>query len=304
MKRYEEYKDKPRNGTHGKTAKFWFGYVEKVQLYHQFIRSIRTGNLDLYIYCLPELSNFFFAFNHHNYARWLVIYYDNLLKLKDMHLQVNEDFQNGCFALKRTSKPFSRIPIALTFEQTINADDACQRIGITTLTNSISARQRWAQSHSVIVTIVSQVLEEMGLTGIEELKPHRMSQNSQGLNTLINAIAETMNPLSQTIEKRVATRNPHTIDITIIDGMFFLHLFVELPPTFGALAKFILRQVCRQKGNEIHLVFDKAISPSIKDCQRNKRGDNRVVAYQITGPEQKRPGNWLQALRVDQFKEA
>jgi len=144
----------------------------------------------------------------------------------------------------------------------------------------------------------------MGLTGIEELKPHRMSQNSQGLNTLINAIAETMNPLSQTIEKRVATRNPHTIDITIIDGMFFLHLFVELPPTFGALAKFILRQVCRQKGNEIHLVFDKAISPSIKDCQRNKRGDNRVVAYQITGPEQKRPGNWLQALRVDQFKEA
>lgn len=55
---------------------------------------------------------------------------------------------------------------------------------------------------------------------------------------------------------------------------------------------------------EIHLVFDKTISPSIKDCERNKRGDNRAVAYQITGPEQKRPGNWLQSLRIDQFKEA
>ena len=28
------------------------------------------------------------------------------------------------------------------------------------------------------------------------------------------------------------------------------------------------------------------------------------MAYQITGPEQKRPSNWLQALRGDQLKEA
>ena len=28
------------------------------------------------------------------------------------------------------------------------------------------------------------------------------------------------------------------------------------------------------------------------------------MAYQITGPERKRPPNWLQALREDQFKEA
>ena len=442
LKKYEEYRDATRNGTHGKTAKFWFGYVEMVQLYHQFIRSIRTGDLDLYIYCLPKLSNFFFAFNHHNYARWLVIYHDNLLKLKDTHPQVNKDFRDGCFALKRTSKPFSRIPIDLTLEQTINADAACQRIGITSLTNSISARQRWAQSHSIRVTIISQVFEEMGLTRkedvTEELKPHRMNQNSKDLSTLINAVVETMNPFTQTIdkdhlfniatgkaaqddtaafllevpltgskakdefiegcaedssrfsqpikrqkiknfasqagkfkvssasekklvtvtmtrdlfgsilfhalqskvdmeevlkypltpvplslchpdgimqktpksklllelEKRIATRNPHNIDIRIIDGMFFLHLFVELPPTFGALAILILKQVCKQKGNEIHLIFDKTISPSIKDCERNKRGDNRTVAYQIIGPEQKRPGNWLQALRVDQFKEA
>ena len=73
----------------------------------------------------------------------------------------------------------------------------------------------------------------------------------------------------------------------MIDGMFFLHLFVELPPTFGALATLILRRVCRQSGNEVDLVCDKTTSPSIKDCERSKRGDNIAVAYQITGPEQK-----------------
>ena len=46
------------------------------------------------------------------------------------------------------------------------------------------------------------------------------------------------------------------------------------------------------------------ISLSIKDAERNKRSNQRGMAYQITGPEQKRPSNWLQALRGYQFKEA
>ena len=69
--------------------------------------------------------------------------------------------------------------------------------------------------------------------------------------------------------------------------MFFLHLFVDLLLTFGPLAKLILQQVCKQRGTEIHLIFGKTISPSIKDSERNKRDDNRHVTYQITGAEQK-----------------
>ena len=146
--KYDNYKNDTKEGKHGITARFWYGYVEMMQLYHDFIRSIRTGDLDLYIHCLPKLTSYFFIFNHHNYARWLVIYHDNLLKLKESHPQVYQDFQKGCFALKRPSKSFSRLTIDLTLEQTINADAACQRSGILALTNSISARQRWAQSHS------------------------------------------------------------------------------------------------------------------------------------------------------------
>ena len=105
-------------------------------------------------------------------------------------------------------------------------------------------------------------------------------------------------------KKEVQSAAPGNIDITIIDGMFFLHLFPDLPSTFGSVASHILRQICRQKGNETHLIFDKIISPSIKDCERTKRALSRSTVYQITGPEQKRPTNWLQALRQDKFKEA
>ena len=53
-----------------------------------------------------------------------------------------------------------------------------------------------------------------------------------------------------------------------------------------------------QKGNNIHLVFDKVVSPSIKDCERDSRS-----GYQERG-NQRRPSNWLNKLRFDQFKAA
>ena len=110
--------------------------------------------------------------------------------------------------------------------------------------------------------------------------------------------------LLQELEKRVASNPPSNVDVTIIDGMFFFHLLYQPASTFAGLADHLLRQVCKQRGTEIHLVFDKTISPSIKDAERNKRSNQRGMAYQITRPEQKRPSNWLQALRGDQFKEA
>ena len=86
------------------------------------------------------MTALFFTFSHQNYSGWLIMYHDNLLKLKNSHPDIYEEFKNGCFSLKKTSKPFSRIPIDLTLEQTINADAACQRSGIISLTNSMAPR--------------------------------------------------------------------------------------------------------------------------------------------------------------------
>ena len=85
------------------------------------------------------------------------------------HSQVFKEFKNGCFSNKRTSKPFSGILIDLTLEQTVNADAECQRRGIIALTYSISARQRWAQNHSLRTTIISTVLEELNLLKKEDV---------------------------------------------------------------------------------------------------------------------------------------
>ena len=139
---YKEYSEETKTVKYGKTAQFWIGYTEWMHLYHEYIRSIRIGDFDLYIYCLPKFTSLFFPLNHQNYARWLVRYHDDILKLSETHQEVYKDFQEGCFAIKRTQKDFSALFIDLTLEQTINADAASRKTGITSLTNSIGARQR------------------------------------------------------------------------------------------------------------------------------------------------------------------
>ena len=59
LQRCEAFSVDTRRGKHGKTAQYWMCYIEMIHLYHEFIRSIRTGDLDLYIYCLPKLASFF-----------------------------------------------------------------------------------------------------------------------------------------------------------------------------------------------------------------------------------------------------
>ena len=60
IKKYEEFAQEARNGNHGKTAQYWMGYVDMLHLYHEFSRSIRTGDLDLYIYCLQRMTALFY----------------------------------------------------------------------------------------------------------------------------------------------------------------------------------------------------------------------------------------------------
>ena len=100
------------------------------------------------------------------------------------------------------------------------------------------------------------------------------------------------------LESRIPNDMPPNVDATVIGAMFFLHLQKAIPGIFGALSSYLLTRICAEKGNELHMVFDKVRSPSIKDCERDKRSENvsRESNYQITGPGQHTPSKWLEAL--------
>ena len=156
-------------GLYGKPAKFWIQYMCLIHLYHDFARSVRTGDLDLHFSWLPKITNIFFAMNQLSYARWLVKYYDSLRTLPDTHLEVYSDFENGWFGINRTAKSSSSTSIDLTLEQTINTDASSQHFGITSMINSISARQRWAESHFSRTTITLSLLDMLNLKKNEDV---------------------------------------------------------------------------------------------------------------------------------------
>ena len=162
---YKKFTVGTSKGFHGKTAQYWMIYIEMVHMYHQLTRSV--------------------------------------LKLPETHPEVYKEFQNHLFGIKRTNKPFSRIPIDLTLEQTRNGDATNQRTGIFSITNSIGARQRWANSHFIRVSIVSQLLDEIGLSKEDDvtsdLKKHSIRKSWAGMKKLKDMIADTLNPFNSQV---------------------------------------------------------------------------------------------------------
>ena len=178
-----------------------------LHLCHEFIRSIQLGDLELYIYSLPRITNYFFTFNHSNYTRWLVRYHDNLLKLSETHKDVYDEFKKDCFSIKRTKRDFSRLPVNLTLEQTVNADAASQKTGISYFANSISTVQRWTNSHFVRMEVLSELLTKLDMITKEDvsqdLKPNRLIKNTRDLEKILRSIQENMNPFSEEVNKEL-----------------------------------------------------------------------------------------------------
>lgn len=197
---YAKFEEQTLHGDFGKTAQFYMVYVKLVHYYLTLSRSIRLGDFELFKNILPKITNLFFSFNHQNYARWTVTYHYNLMKVASTHPGLEEDFKKGFFGIKRTGKPFSRQPIDLTLEQTINADAARRLTGITHLTDSIAARQRWARSHDIRSTIITHVLEEIGINKKQdisaELQPSNIKKSCEQLEKFVKSFDQYINPFS------------------------------------------------------------------------------------------------------------
>lgn len=121
-----------------------------------------------------------------------------MLNVSETHHNLYEEFQEGFFGIRRTDKPFSKQPIDLVLEQTINADAARKLTGIAHFTNSISARQRRARSHDIRSIIISSVYKDLGLKKEQdvsaELTKHAIQNNAKQLQKFIDTFDLFINP--------------------------------------------------------------------------------------------------------------
>ena len=98
-------------------------------------------------------------------------------------------------------------------KETVNGDAASQKTGILYFTNSISARQRWADSHFVRMEVLSEVLNKLDMTTKEDvsqdLKPNRIMKNTKDLEKILRSIQENMNPFSEEVNILIYSYIPY-----------------------------------------------------------------------------------------------
>ena len=204
MNEYASFVTEMESGVHGPTAQFWMEYIQMIRLYHELTRSLRTGDLELYIQCLPKITNYFFSLNHPNYARWLVRYEDNLQVERDSPWSI-------CWIQRRLLfiKKNRNILFQITYRSNVRADNKRQR---SLLEERYCSTYQLNLSPTTLgtkpflrTTIVSQVFQDLGLSQKEDisqdLKPSRIKQNSRDLNQIISLINDTMNPFSDEINE-------------------------------------------------------------------------------------------------------
>lgn len=74
--------------------------------------------------------------------------------------------------------------------------------------------------------------------------------------------------LAKVLKSSVDSVPPVNVDIDIIDGFYFLYTIgASLPQSFEKVSETILVKICNTGASEIHIVFDRYFSPSIKDYE-------------------------------------
>ncbi|CAH1102151.1 unnamed protein product [Psylliodes chrysocephalus] len=121
-------------------------------------------------------------------------------------------------------------------------------------------------------------------------------------NTILNFASDCIKKVQKSSEGKQAI--PPKNHIEIIDGFYFLNVLgPSFPQTFGKISEHVLRKICGKDALEIHLVFDRYLSPSIKDAERHNRQEVDIP-FSIVGPLRKRQLDFNKSLKNFRFKEA
>ena len=133
---------------------YWFITLELELLALAFVRSLRTGDFQMYLDILPHIVPWFFSLNHTHYARWMSVHLTDMVSLESKHPDVAAEFKKGKFTMSNSQRSFSRLAIDQGHEQNnaVMKGDG----GIIGLTQDTGSLLRWALAGPEIVRVISE----------------------------------------------------------------------------------------------------------------------------------------------------
>ena len=118
-KRLEEHKE---SVSRSRTSSLWFQYLDMVGILKKSIKAERNWRFDLHLQSVAFFFFFFFFFlaaGHHNYAKSARLYLQQMMALKDTHLKVYQDYQEGHHVFRRSDRYWAGLSQDLVIEQVL-----------------------------------------------------------------------------------------------------------------------------------------------------------------------------------------
>ena len=111
---------KNRRKQSGHVASFWMSLLDIVDIVLGLVSVSREGNWQLHL-MIPCC----FAYARQNYARYILIYYAQMTSLPKYHPFLYEHPQVGLSVQRSEHKPFGKVTIDQTIEETVNKLETC-----------------------------------------------------------------------------------------------------------------------------------------------------------------------------------
>jgi len=94
----------------GELSAYWMSYIDLVE--NVVLRGSHEGNWDLHLNAIRSLIPWCFAYDKINYARYLTVYYAEMVSLPENKPDVYQAFSAGQFSVQLSGlNPFGRIPV-------------------------------------------------------------------------------------------------------------------------------------------------------------------------------------------------
>ena len=182
------------------TFAFWNSYLELVEILMLFIRATREGNWSLHMSSVRDMIPWYFAYDRVNYARYMPVYWMEMMNLDRSHPEILHSLQNGTFAVQQqTDHMFSKTACDQVIEQTCNRDSKTKG-GLTGITLHKAAVHRWILSHHARAAIAKEsflmaAMDERS-RGHKDLDKSRIQVDEAAVQSATKTITSMINPFA------------------------------------------------------------------------------------------------------------
>ena len=201
------------------TFQYWDTVLNMQLLGLMFIRSHRKRNFPLYIESLKALAAWFFALDHHNYARWIPAHIRDMENLPNQILKEFEEY--GHWVIHKTTNRFSAIPIDQAHEQ--NNELVKSSGGAIGLTENPSAFKKWMISGPEQARLLKQFEEAYTVKRSksdscyhhEEGFSHQKEFKEQA-SSLVQVISDLGNPFLDESDELISLDTRDVLDESVV----------------------------------------------------------------------------------------